>query len=139
VVVYERELRKGLDYGFAEGYSVGIDAGKELAYDRGLADEYNRRFNQASREFFRAAFTGTFIDSYNVAYEDLRGSSRLENLDIKGASGEINDGIVTPGERVKVSYVLRNVGGKETRVKVTANDADAGSHKVNALTETLVE
>jgi hypothetical protein len=115
---FSHELYRALDEGQAHGELVGIELGKRIAYQKGMIEAFNARFKESSKNAFQSAYESTFRSSFTTTFDNYSNNAKL-NVDFTDVIGLEEDGIIQPGERIAVSFKIRNSGGRAVSVRAS--------------------
>ena len=127
---FSRSFHQQIDLGHLVGENLGMQIGKRVAYEKGLAQEFNRLFVESGKEEYRRSFSEAYSSSYETTYENLANNPHLE-LKFDYVTGEINDGIIQPGEKISATFTVTNIGGVGSDIYATL-DGDVQNAQVES-------
>ncbi len=116
---FSRGYYQELDSGYYDGGNIGERVGIQWAQQLGSIRGYNRKYQDVSRNSYQTNYaefyTFTFRNELNDYLQNPKVTHELEAL-----HGQIEDGILTPGETFSATLKLKNYGGKSLKAKLTA-------------------
>lgn len=127
---FSRNFNEGLDLGFWHGEDIGLEVGAEVARARGLQDAFDQEFRVRSINSYKDQFHRSFADSFQATFADYSNNSKL-SIELIELIGEDSDGIIQPGEKLKMKFKVVNAGGKGSDLRIQAQ-----GDIVNGSTET---
>ncbi len=130
-----------IDDGTNAGLYLGDQVGSQLAFQSGLVNAYDAQFRQREGAAFlygtqsMTGYQGAFNAAFNSEFSNYQNNPQI-GVDSFKISGTKNDGIISPGEAITASFVIRNYGGVATTLPVTlegdVSDARISQIPVNA-------
>ncbi len=105
-----------LDLGQRVGESIGKQVGYRYARESGQVKGFNEKFQRDERAAYEAVFEGAYRSSFATTFRDYATHSKPE-VDSFDIIGELDDGILQPGERIAVSFRVKNYGKVSTEGK----------------------
>lgn len=113
---FAQKFYEWMDEGQRDGEQVGILAGKRVAFYKGLVWAYNKKFKESSKLTYRNGMDGRpgYVQAYNDEFTKVFNhymNNAILTLAFKSITGEINDGIIQPGELISATFNVRNLGG----------------------------
>ncbi len=116
---FSRGYYQELDSGYNDGGNIGERVGIQWAQQLGSIRGYNRKYQEVSRNSYQSNYaefyTFTFRNEMNDYLQNPKVTHELESI-----HGQIEDGILTPGENFSATLKLQNYGGKSLKAKLTA-------------------
>src|SRR3989338_5308686 len=123
-LAYHQNIQRG--YGL--GLALGTETGKIYAMQVGKVREFNRRYQEVSRDSYRETFRGEYDGNFHSTFEDYMSHPKLEINKVTFIGKTEEDGIFTPGEWIRSQALVTNLGGVGKDVKVRlVGDIEAGS------------
>lgn len=110
---FSQTFFQNMDDGQVAGEMVGTQVGKRLAFEAGLVQAFNKRFQESARTTFYAAYNDAYTSSFNTNFDDYLNNPKIA-VEFTGVVGESNMGIIQPGERITPVFTVRNYGGART-------------------------
>ena len=118
---YSRHFHRGLDAGSDLGYTVGYHLSRQSTYYQAQAEELDRVWAERSRTAYEAAYVdgveaqGGRTGGYRAGFLESMATYKTQavvRLEITGIESlaPIDDGIISPGERVALVFDLTNLG-----------------------------
>jgi hypothetical protein len=106
---FNKGFHEYLKMGAFAGEAVGIQVGKRLAYQNGYADAYDNKFWYDAEQAYINSYKAAYARAFDRVYNEYTKNAVLAVLQIE-TIGEVEDGILSPGERVKFRIGLENRG-----------------------------
>lgn len=130
---FSRNFNEALDLGFWHGEDVGLEIGAEIARARGLQNAFDQEFRIRSVNAYKDQFHRSYADSFQATYADYRDNAKI-GIELLEVVGEVNDGIIQPGERVALKFKVTNAGGKASDLRISAQgDIVNGSSELKRI------
>jgi uncharacterized protein YbjQ (UPF0145 family) len=101
-----------LGLGASAGEMTGVQVGKRIAFENGYASAYNEKFQSEAQRTYGQAYSNSYMGTFDSVFNDYASSAKLNVTNIEKI-GEVDDGIFSPGERVKFVITVENRGGRE--------------------------
>lgn len=101
-----------LGLGAGAGELTGIQVGKRLARQEGYANAFNTAFHVEAERTYGQAYSNAYVNTFDSVFNDYASSAKL-NITKVEKIGEVDDGIFSPGERVKFVITVENRGGRD--------------------------
>lgn len=121
-----QELRFSKDSAFREGYDdgweYGSEVGAELRYRQGYHQGFLETATGAAEEAWNEVFPEVYTRTYRADFEDWSTSPRPEIASVE-LRDQNDDGIFEPGEKVTVALELKNFGGRDVQLPLSAAGA----------------
>ncbi|MGB0429625.1 MAG: hypothetical protein ACPGLV_04065 [Bacteroidia bacterium] len=120
---FNKGFHEYLKMGAFAGEAVGVQIGKRLAFESGYANAYDQKFWADAQKAFEQSYRNAYTKAFDDVFNDYSNHAKLSILNIV-TIGEVNDGILSPGEKVKFRIVLENKGAQNTsglRLSVAGN------------------
>ncbi len=117
---FSREFNMNLTEGQRQGEEVGIQVGKRIAYQRGLARAFDVKYQDVSRTSYVNAFGNAYSDSFRKTYEFYKTNPVLD-LAFQSVIEADRDGVVQPGESFSAKFKIMNVGGVSSKLQYTVD------------------
>ena len=128
--VYRYTYRVSLDDGYQSGFDIGQEAAAVRSHGQGYRAALNNEFAEASRQAYRDRYRSAFAQAFSSAYQRLENGAFLDAYSLHKMVGELDDGIIQPGECSRLDASVRNYGGQP--VDVTLNKAGQINQEVSA-------
>jgi hypothetical protein len=101
-----------LGLGAGAGEMTGIQVGKRLARQEGYARAFNEAFHVEAERTYGQAYSNSYVGTFDSVFNDYATSAKLNITNVEKI-GEVDDGIFSPGERVKFVITVENRGGRD--------------------------
>ncbi|MFY0674701.1 MAG: hypothetical protein JXQ87_14980 [Bacteroidia bacterium] len=111
---FNKGFHEYLKMGAFAGEAVGIQVGKRMAFENGYAQAYDNKFWYDAEQAYLNSYKAAYAQAFDRVYNEYAKNAVLAVLQIE-TIGEINDGILSPGERVKFKVNLENRGAVNSR------------------------
>ncbi len=98
-----------LDLGQRVGESIGKQVGIRYARESGEVKAFNQKFQRDERVAYDSVFENAYRNAFSTTFNDYSNNPKPE-VDGFEIIGEVDDGILQPGERVAVSFRIKNYG-----------------------------
>lgn len=134
---FNKGFHEFLNLGASAGEMTGIQVGKRIAFENGYAAAYNGKFHSEAKRTYGQAYTNSYMTSFDAVFNDFATSAKL-NIKKVEKVGEVDDGIIQPGERVKFLITVENRGGRvasNLRVNVSGDIAGSANQTLGTLAE----
>ncbi len=115
---YSINFHSELENGQLHGEAFGIQAGKRVARDKGLAEAFNKKFKESSKLSYADAFRNAYNDAFRATYQDFSNNPKL-SLRLVDVVGTINDGVLQAGEEFTVVFKVTNAGGVSSSLRAS--------------------
>jgi hypothetical protein len=115
---YSSQFQQNIDLGTQHGAALGEQLGKRVAQQKGLIQAYNERFRESSLRTFQDAFAASYASVFNSTFADYNNNPKL-SLSLLGVIGADNDGILQPGESIRLRFRVKNLGGVGSPLSVS--------------------
>ena len=132
-------LQKGfheyLNLGAAAGETTGVQVGKRIAFENGYASAYNEAFHVEAERTYGQAYSNSYVGTFDSVFNDYATSAKLNITNVEKI-GEVDDGIFSPGERVKFVITVENRGGRDAsnlNVNVSGDITRSESQELGTL------
>ncbi len=103
-----------LDLGQRVGESIGKQVGMRYARSSGEVKGFNQKFQRDERAAYDSVFENAYRNGFTATFNDYSNNPKPE-VDGFEIIGEVDDGILQPGERVAVSFRIKNYGKVATQ------------------------
>jgi hypothetical protein len=98
-----------LDLGQRTGEAIGKQVGLRYARESGEVKAFNQKFQRDERAAYDAVFADSYRNGFLSTFRDHASNPKPE-VDGFDIIGELDDGILQPGERIAVSFRIKNYG-----------------------------
>lgn len=130
---FSRNFNDALDLGYFHGEDTGLEVGAEIARARGLQNAFDQEFRVRSINSYKDQFHRSYADSFKATYADYRDNAKV-SIELLEVIGEVNDGIIQPGEKVALKFKVLNAGGKSSELRISAQgDVINGSSELKRI------
>ncbi len=130
-----------LDLGQRVGESIGKQVGLRYARESGQVKSFNEKFQRDERAAYEAVFTNAYRNGFLNTFRDYASNPKPE-VDGFDIIGELDDGILQPGERIAVAFRIKNYGKIATSgsayLEGVQNPLSSKEIQIPALSSTLV-
>lgn len=129
---FSREFKRNIDDGQVAGRIGGMEAGRLIAFETGLMQAFNSTFKESAKGEYRGAYETAYTTGFKAIYLDYAEHPKLD-LQLKAITGDVDDGIIQPGEAIAAQFIIRNKGGKpaEMTASLEGDVVDAKLQKFN--------
>ena len=110
---FNKGFHEYLKMGAFAGEAVGIQVGKRMAYENGYAEAYDNKFWYEAEQAYLKSYQEAYAEAFDRVFNEYAQNAVLSVLHVE-TIGEVNDGILSPGERVKFKIGLENRGARNT-------------------------
>lgn len=117
---FSKEFHVNLNEGQRQGEEVGIQIGKRIAFQRGLARAFDAKYLEVSRSSYQGAFSQAYGESFKSYYDYYKNNTVLD-LAFQSVIEADRDGVVQPGEAFSTKFKVVNVGGVGSRLDYTVD------------------
>ncbi len=117
---YSRNYHMSLDLGQRDGELTGTEIGLEIAFKKGLAQGFNRKFAQVSYSAYQNAFINSYSKGFLSTYDYYKNNPVL-SLNFQNIIGLDEDGVVQPGEPLDIKFKVTNAGGVGTQLSYSVS------------------
>ncbi len=144
---FAKEFKRSVTVGELHGKAVGTQLGKRVAFGQGLVNGFNKKFEDSARLSYTKSYLNGFKLGFNATFEDFAKNPKVEIATMTNGSvleliGLDDDGIIQPGEAVKVAFKVKNVGGVRSGINASLSgdilDTTEVSDSVNALSTKVI-
>lgn len=101
---------QGYEHGLNYGNIVGTQLGQKLAQQSGMIQEFDRQFKAESASAYPESYANAYRKSFDATYADYATHPQL-SASVDAVLGQSDDGILSPGEPIALSFTLKNAGG----------------------------
>lgn len=110
---FNKGFHEYLKLGAFAGEAVGIQVGKRIAYESGYAEAYDNKFWYEAEKAYIISYKKAYAEAFDKVHIEYSENAILSILNLE-TIGEVNDGILSPGEQVKFSLTIENRGAVNT-------------------------
>ncbi len=110
---FNKGFHEYLKMGAFAGEAIGIQIGKRIAFENGYASAYDEKFWSDAQKAFEESYLNAYAKAFDKVFNDYSAHARLIITNVE-TIGEVNDGILSPGEKIKFRITLENHGAKST-------------------------
>ena len=119
---------KNLQRGYQLGLALGGESGKIYAMQVGKIREFNRKYQETSKEGYRAEFLKEYEEVFASVFDDYINHPKLEITGVTFIGKKEDDGIYMPGEEIRAQVNVTNLGGVGKNVTLRfVGDIEPGS------------
>lgn len=108
---FNKGFHEYLKMGAFAGELVGVQVGKRIAYENGYAEAYDNKFWYDAEKAYINSYQTAYSEAFDKVFKEYAQNAILSVLRVE-TIGEVEDGILSPGERVKFMIELENRGGE---------------------------
>ena len=114
---FDRLQGRAFNDGFDDGWAYGAILAEEWQYRQGYHEGFNEHAASAAEAAFDANYSVAYDDEYERAFDDW---SRNAHPEILGVTllDENDDGVFEPGESLIAQYEIANYGGRDATLPV---------------------
>lgn len=140
---FRQKFHEFVGLGAVNGETTGIQVGKRIAFQNGLALEFNEQFDEKAQSTYRDAYVSAYTTKFDNKFYEYADNAKINIAGSVEVIGEDDDGIIQPGEKIKLKLTLQNKGGKDASglkinitgdIKGSAGQALATLSKLDANT-----
>lgn len=106
---FSQNFYTNLDEGQRVGESIGKQVGLRYAREAGLVQSFNDKFKRDERAAYEGVYADAYLRGFQQTFMDYSNNPKPE-VDNFELIGELDDGILQPGERLAVSFRVKNYG-----------------------------
>ena len=101
---------QGYEHGLNYGNIVGRQLGEKIAQQTGMIQAFDRQFKAESVAAYPESYASAYRQSFESTYTEYATNPKL-SARVDSVIGKSNDGILSPGEPIALTFTLTNYGG----------------------------
>lgn len=131
---FSQSFKQQMTIGQRDGETLGTNIGTLIAKEQGLERAFNARYVSEGKNAFLNAFNNSYTDGFKATHEDFLNNPHLE-VNIEGVVGTVDDGIIQPGESIRLEISVTNIGGQSSPMvlKLSGNVQNTQSSEMPSL------